>query len=722
MLYKGSSCHVFLLLCFLLSPAFFQPINAQNLTPLVLKPNEPVKLIGKQVQVIEDKDAKMSIQDILKKENQQKFKVTGKKVFFQPATNSAFWFKITVENQTQEQAWLKTGDSFGIWYLDFYAPNSEGKYHQPLQLGALRPQQNNQFPSSFYCVPLSKVSTPQTYYLRIESQTGINIAFELGSGLSLTKKLKNYDYLFAIYLGVILTVIIYNLFVYFSTRAFIYLIYIFMLISIVPPMVFAQGRSFFNGAWWWNNMMLWVNFTFVFQTLFVVTYLKLSVVSKRLTFWLWGLTITLSVIFPLIDLLGVTLVDYISAYQGIILIYDFSLLIIGIYVWRKGFRNARFYILAWVFYIISVFVFIFMANGLIEFNILTSNALYLGNMLEQLMFAFALGDRLNTLKREKEEVTAKNLQLIQEQNQTLAQKVTEKTQELQDAYEETQVMNEELQQGQEEIAAQRDVLEAKNLQLTRYQQRIGQSIRAAELIQHVTLPSQNQLKRYFQDFFVLYRPKDVVSGDFYWIGELNQKKIIVAADCTGHGVPGAFMTLIGNVLLDKIINIHKVDNPALILTQLHEEVVNFLHQKETDNSNGMDAVVLTIENNQQSAVKVEFAGAKNSLLYVDNQDMKIQELSGTRKAIGGYQPTEIHFKTNELYLPKGGILYIGSDGLSDQNNVKRKRFGKKRLINTLEQIMQESFQEQKKLIEEKLNEFMQETEQRDDILWLGLKV
>ena len=244
-------------------------------------------------------------------------------------------------------------------------------------------------------------------------------------------------------------------------------------------------------------------------------------------------------------------------------------------------------------------------------------------------------------------------------------------------------------------------------------------MKAAETIQRAILPQEKKFQRLFQNSFVINRPRDVVSGDFYWLKQIKGKIILVVADCTGHGVPGAFMTLIGANLLDKIVEELLIDNPADILLYLHQEVQLLLKQEETGNTNGMDAVVITLEEDQDFKL-ITFAGAKNSLYYFSNEQLK--ELKGTRKSIGGIQNEDIQFEEQKVSIYSGDMIYLGSDGLEDQNNSKRKKFGRKYLKNLLISIAKLPVQEQKRNINEALNHHMQGVDQRDDILWMGIKI
>ena len=256
--------------------------------------------------------------------------------------------------------------------------------------------------------------------------------------------------------------------------------------------------------------------------------------------------------------------------------------------------------------------------------------------------------------------------------------------------------------------------------------RLQISIRVAKNIQQAILPFQRELDYFFKEHFMVYLPKDVVSGDFYWVGEVTEqgtsKTFLAVVDCTGHGVPGAFMALIGHMLLEKIIYQLHITAPAQILEKLNEEVQRVLRQQEMHNDSGMDMVVLCLEKASEHATQITFAGAKNPLLYLPANTSQMQILKGTRKSVGGKFQTDIVFESETIILASGSQIYMGSDGLSDQNNVKRRKFGQKRLIQVLEENQHHTLDVQKEAILDALQTFKLNTDQRDDILWMGIKL
>lgn len=337
------------------------------------------------------------------------------------------------------------------------------------------------------------------------------------------------------------------------------------------------------------------------------------------------------------------------------------------------------------------------------------------------------------------------------------EEITEQNQALQMKTEEIAAQNEELQQNQEEIMAQRDFIEVKNKDMalvnTRLRQsekvlrkafdklqkseqqvtkqnkelqlinhRINNSISVAQTIQNAILPRPQKMQQILNNHFTIYHPKDVVSGDFYWLEEVDNKVFLIAADCTGHGVPGALMSMVGNVLIDKVILIKKIVEPDQILEELHKEIRISLNQEESGDDNGMDIVVVCLDKTDKDKVKVTFCGAKNPMYYVEKGSSELHVLKGTRRSIGGRQPDFIPFESQEIVLNKGSLIYMGSDGFVDQNNEKRASFGTKRLRKLLENCATIDIHQQKKLMEQTLQKHKENTTQRDDILFIGLEV
>jgi serine phosphatase RsbU (regulator of sigma subunit) len=258
---------------------------------------------------------------------------------------------------------------------------------------------------------------------------------------------------------------------------------------------------------------------------------------------------------------------------------------------------------------------------------------------------------------------------------------------------------------------------------------IKSSIEYAKTIQNSILPIEKNIVKYFEPA-IIFRPKDVVSGDFYWFTtekDREGKELIFFAvvDCTGHGVPGAFMSLIGSRLLNEIVNEKKIINPAQVLEFLNVGIQVALKQDQTDNNDGMDICLCRFEKAEKKDWKIQYCGAKRPLYYYQRSESnKIRTIEGDRKAIGGIRAkrSKVFYTNKEIVLQKGDTVYLSTDGFVDQNTANRKKFGTYRLLNILEEIKEKPLKEQKERLEKELDTFMQQTEQRDDITFIGFRL
>jgi ligand-binding sensor domain-containing protein/serine phosphatase RsbU (regulator of sigma subunit) len=247
---------------------------------------------------------------------------------------------------------------------------------------------------------------------------------------------------------------------------------------------------------------------------------------------------------------------------------------------------------------------------------------------------------------------------------------------------------------------------------------ITDSIRYAERIQQAVLPSQQVITDLFAENFIIFSPKDIVSGDFYWFNQVKNKTFVVVADCTGHGVPGAFMSMIGISSLNDVINKENIHEPAEILAALNQKIRHSLHQDETDNNDGMDIALCVLEKTENEMVNITFSGAKRPLFYSEKGELKI--VKGNRKSIGGSQNKKT-FTQENISLAKGDTIYLFSDGIIDQSSPKRRRFGTPLLTKILTRGLTNSLSGQKNSIIEALKKHQGTSSQRDDIAMVGIR-
>ena len=283
---------------------------------------------------------------------------------------------------------------------------------------------------------------------------------------------------------------------------------------------------------------------------------------------------------------------------------------------------------------------------------------------------------------------------------------------------------EEVVKQKEEIEKQSKEIEAKNLKLEELYDKVTDSIHYAKRIQQSILPPQEHLKSSFADSFIFYRPKDIVSGDFYWMAVENGNAMVSAVDCTGHGVPGAFMSIVGYNNLNQAVAETPNGNAGKILDLLNKNVTASLRQT-TDGSMAKDGMDVAFCNFDLKKKVVQFAGAYNPMYLVRNGELQI--FKGDKFPIGIHilKTESTTFQNHEVKLESGDVVYIFSDGYADQfGGPKGKKFMYRRFRNMLLDVHQKPMDEQFDILDETIDSWMEESdqEQLDDILVIGLRI
>ena len=244
------------------------------------------------------------------------------------------------------------------------------------------------------------------------------------------------------------------------------------------------------------------------------------------------------------------------------------------------------------------------------------------------------------------------------------------------------------------------------------------SLNYSERIQSALLPGKDRLS-YFSDSFIIYKPKDIVSGDFYWFKETADNVFFASIDCTGHGVPGALMTVLANALLNELIIHEKKTAVSQILNELDLRLKEALNTFESYINDGFDIALCCID---KKSNKMCFSGAFHNVFIV-KINREHHYLKGDRRSIGGYYKEDYSFNTHEIFLGKGDKIYLSSDGFADQfGGPRNKKLGSKKLIEMLKEIGDKSMQGQRTFLEEFYSYWKGSNEQIDDVLFMGLEV
>ncbi len=317
---------------------------------------------------------------------------------------------------------------------------------------------------------------------------------------------------------------------------------------------------------------------------------------------------------------------------------------------------------------------------------------------------------------------------------------------------EIQYKNEEISAQRDEIQAQRDQVIIQRDMISVQQKKITDSIQYARKIQTAVLPPDSYVKEIFPSHFILYKPRDIVSGDFYWIKQIENRLYFAVADCTGHGVPGAFMSMMGVAFLNEIVIQLKNPEAGQILDNLRNKVKNSLHQTgrsveqvsgELSVKDGMDISLCIFD---KSGNEIQFAGANNPVYivrkfiksesekveresekptedYFQLSNFQLYELKGDKMPIGIHVGEEKPFTTQVIKVEKGTMIYLFSDGYADQfEGPAGKKFLYSRLKQLLIEISNKQVSQQRTILEHTIEKWMADTEQVDDILIIGIQI
>jgi ligand-binding sensor domain-containing protein/serine phosphatase RsbU (regulator of sigma subunit) len=271
----------------------------------------------------------------------------------------------------------------------------------------------------------------------------------------------------------------------------------------------------------------------------------------------------------------------------------------------------------------------------------------------------------------------------------------------------------EIQNQKNEIESQRDIINEKNANIT-------SSIKYASHIQNAVLPPLELIDKLLPDNFILNKPKDIVSGDFYWLAEKDEKIVFTVADCTGHGVPGAFMSLLGITLLNEIVNIQGITSSDAIVTELREKLIRSLQQSRKDipTSDGFDIALCVLDRQQK---RIQFTGGMNNLIYI--HEGKLEVIRADRNSVCVVYDNSGPFTLKEIEYKKGDTFYLFSDGYQDQFGGEHDRkYFIHRFYTLLLDIHRQPMLKQKESLERNLKEWMGDNVQTDDITVMGVRL
>jgi serine phosphatase RsbU (regulator of sigma subunit) len=681
---------------------------------MVLRPDNIERGIGynanKYTYTFEDKAQKLTFEDVLQKDFYQKMQITNWRYDKLYKPNTYYWYKTTITNQN------KTGD------IEFtYEPSNGGRQEfRILHNGKITTKYSGEE------IPASKRDLsihPRAISFQIAYKDTITIVCRAERYIMLTSskdiwigKLEPYREAYisqtvanVFFQGALWIMFCYNLLFFFIIRDRAYLYYSLYigcmawffanhyLPNYIPESEFPELRMVTR---------LIVLIPTFFYVLFVARFLNFKQESPYLyrLFNYWKV-LRLSVVPFLAFFIPIISEEIGNVALEVLVITDMLVsfaVLLSNYQKRKGLTTYM--ILGLLALALPVFIgFTVRYTGYEQYWFQDMIAVGVGIALEIILFSLGLGYRSNLTEKEKTQAQQQlivqleeNERLIKEQNVVLEQKVTERTLELKQS-------NEELNSTLETVAKQRDDIIA--------------SINYARRIQTALLPAKATIQVHLPEYMLFYLPKDIVSGDFYWFSQIAGKTFLAIADCTGHGVPGAFMTVIGENLLDQIVNKDAIYSPAHILTELDTRLLKTLQQQgintETVND-GMDISLLQID---LPTRKIVWAGAKRPLWVFEAGKDLPTEYKGDKFPIGSGQFKDKIFTEKEIQLQKDDMVYAFTDGFADQFGAE----GKLTVRRFRELFHVQPFEEQERILAQKLQTWRGAETQTDDVLVIAIQ-
>jgi serine phosphatase RsbU (regulator of sigma subunit) len=637
------------------------------------------------------------------KRGNENFKKIKNKIFSRDNPSSTIgknWIKLKITNLSKKTEYC-ISSKIPIQNLYFY---SEGKkynlgYGSPINKRYFRIGLN----VALLDIPFKKNIE---YFVELPSEIS-NIEFEIIEKQTLINKNASSDQVQVFFSGIFLVMFLYNLFLYFSIKEKSQLFYT---ISIFFSLLLWLNNASFFSRFVYPNYSVSLDFKIgliisaiygVFLILFTQSFLRLKFNYPNWNKY-FNFLIFILMLIPLIQFLfkiDPFLLNGPSFLSGLILFLSILLLSFIILI-RKQREILYFFIGNIVFFLFAIYFFLSVMELIpkIDFHIFSMET---GTVFQMLFFSFAIADKINILKKDNEIANRKVIQQLQENNEIKSEINTR--------------LEIEVKERTFEIEAQKNKLQEKNKEIT-------DSITYAKRIQSAILPQPKLVKEFLEDSFVLYKPKDIVAGDFYWLEVVGDTVLFAAADCTGHGVPGAMVSVVCNNGLNRAVREHKLTEPNQILNKTRELVVEEFEKSDEEVKDGMD-ISLCALNTKTNTLK--WAGANNPLWILRKNEQGLVEVLETKP---DKQPIGKHFDAKpfsltEFQLEKDDIIYIFTDGYQDQfGGPKEKKYRVAQMRELFLSLTSKTMEEQRKIINESFENWKGVLEQVDDVCIIGVRI
>lgn len=568
------------------------------------------------------------------------------------------------------------------------------------------PHRNNIFP--LHIQPVSQ----NVYYIKLKSDgEAIHLALNLSSKEAFQQADYKHQLFSGFFYGILFLVILTNLFFFFTLREINFLNYVFYISGISALHFSLDGYSYqylFPEYPYWANLsvLLSAALTLIFFMYYTREFLRIPATLPRFNkvynaVLIAGLLTAVLAFIPGIPAaIGYPAVNFFSL-AGILLVLASIIILV-----LRGREVSGYFVSAITILIIGTCIFILSNINLIPINFWTYNSLKIGNAIEAVLLSFSIATRYRKLQEEKEQSQQDVLRGLTELNR-LKDELNIR-------------LETEVEERTRELKQQKELVESKNADITK-------SLQYARSLQAAVYPSEEVLRRNVKDHFIVNLPKDIVSGDFYWFAEQDGCLFAAVADCTGHGVPGAFMSMLGIESLNQIVERNNEAYVAAVLGQLDDTVKTALSQGSHDSliaEHGMDIALIKID--PESRI-LYFCGANRPLCIItqenETSEPSLVELKPNKKTIGGSTNGEQPFEVNGFAYDKPAWIYLFTDGFADQfGGPLGKKLMRKNLKEWLCRMQGLTGEQQKEWLIKRFSEWRGNEEQVDDVCVMGIRV
>jgi two-component system, sensor histidine kinase LadS len=663
----------------------------------IVKGSENYVVDGTHMQVLEDKSKRWTIEDVTSSSLIGGFKEKGPAFVHNQDVSPAFWVRFYLRNESADYyKWLIEIVDPHINHVDLYMEDSAGNFIKHSTGNYLPFLQRGYHHKNFvYDIDVPKDhSKVKTFYLRMESENSFAFIYNIRSNRYFDKYSLNEYYLLGMYYGMILIMALYNLLMYFSVRERPYILYVMYVLTGGLMSLLEDGTGF-EYVWpsypeinKWIYIFTPLLFLFFFS-LYAKSFLEVKKQAPRLN-KIINISLVLYFCYLFIDLF----ISPKPAVFAVFMIPFILMYIAGIRIFLKGYRPARYFIVGYSFVIVSFFLYLLRIYGLLgPGDPLTVYAFNYGLVFEIVIFSLALSDRVKIIKMEKDAAQKKIIeQLVDNEKQ--------------------------IEKAKKELESK---VEERTQELNKRNKDITDSITYAKRLQEAVLPHERTAGMILKEHFILYIPKAIVSGDFYWIHQKGTQVIFAAVDCTGHGVPGGFMSILAHNILNLVVKEMNLTRPGQILTEVNKKVNETLSSSNDfmDGEYGMDVALINLD---REKMEIQYAGAYNPLYIIRKGELL--ETRADRISIGNTSNNVRNYFTNHIInVEKGDMLYIFSDGFADQfGGPNRRKFMLGSFNKLLIEIHSLSMDAQKEKLNKVFAEWKGSNDQIDDILVMGVRV